>query len=876
MPRPACFLIVAVILSASLRAESPKLRFETDVRGILRAHCFQCHGEESEVRANLDLRLVRFMHKGGDSGAAIVPGKPDDSLLYQRLRDGEMPPDESKRISDEELNTIRDWIVSGAETVRDEPDRLGAEGYITEEEKSHWSLQAIRRPAVPEVDDPTQVANPIDAFLLRRLQDQGLGFSPPASPRKLLRRLSLDLLGLPPTPESVERFMTDLAVAERPESIWSATVDNLLQSPHHGERWARHWLDVAGYADSEGYNDVDTERRDAWRYRDYVIHSLNTDMAFDQFITEQLAGDELVQSPRDNLSDEDAQLLVATGFLRMAPDGTGGAVADKLQARNDTIADTIRIVSSSLLGLTVGCAQCHDHRYDPITQTDYYRFRAIFQPAFDPENWKAPATRRVSLHTQADRALAEKIEGEAKKLDAERDLKQSELINSTFEKQLQKLPEAIHELAHAAHATTAGKRTPEQKELLRKHPNLNVTSKSLYLYDRKAADQLKAMAAKAAQMRATKPKQEFVRALTETPGRIPATHLFFRGNPDQPRQELQPGGLSVVSFISDLPAIPSEVTDLSTSGRRLALAKRLTHPNYPLTARVIVNRVWRHHFGRGLVETPSDFGVQGQLPSHPELLDWLAAEFMDREWSLKHVHRLILNSRAWQQSIADNQRSRQLDPDNALFGSARLQRLDAEIVRDCILAISGRLNTKAFGPAVPVMADRVGRFVIGKENMNAGRPGSVIDMKGEQYRRSIYIQMRRSRPLAVLEAFDQPPMTPNCDKRNASTASTQSLLMMNSELLLTFSRHFADRLTQITPDESEQIDTAWQLVYCRNPKPLEREAAVRFLEDQRSILEGQVAYRPDPKKPPVRTAKHEALAVMCQMLLGSNEFLYVD
>ena len=876
MPRPACFLIVAVILSASLRAESPELRFETDVRSILRTHCFQCHGEEPEIQGNLDLRLVRFMHKGGDSGAAIVPGKPEDSLLFQRLRDGEMPPDESKHISDEELNTIRDWIAAGAKTVRAEPDSLGAEPYITEEEKSHWSLQPIGRPAVPEVDDPRQVVNPIDAFLLRRLQDQGLGFSPPASPRKLLRRLSLDLLGLPPTPESVARFATDIAASTRPESVWSAMVDTLLQSPHYGERWARHWLDVAGYADSEGYNDVDTERPDAWRYRDYVIRALNTDMPFDQFITEQLAGDELVTAPLDNLTDADAQLLVATGFLRMAPDGTGGAVADKLLARNDTIADTIRIVSSSLLGLTVGCAQCHDHRYDPITQTDYYRFRAIFQPAFDPENWKSPSKRRVSLYTEVDRSMAEKIEIEAKEIDADHSRKEAEFIAVTFEKQLQELPESIRELAQATQTTADGKRTPEQKELLRKHPSLNVTSKSLYLYDRKAADELKAMAAKAAELRATKPKQEFVRALREAPGRLPATHLFFRGNPDQPRQELGPSGLSVVSFNSDLPEIPREATDVSTSGRRLALARRLTHASHPLTARVIVNRAWRHHFGRGLVETPGDFGVLGQTPSHPELLDWLAAEFMDSGWSLKHIHRLILKSRAWQQAITQHERRRQVDPDNALFGSARLQRLDAEIVRDCMLEISGRLNTKAFGPAVPVMADRVGRFVIGKENLDAGRPGSVIDMKGEQYRRSIYIQMRRSRPLAVLEAFDQPPMVPNCDKRKPSTVSTQSLLMMNSELLLTFSRHFADRLSHLASDESRQIDAAWQLVYCRDPKPSEREATIRFLEEQRSILEGQSAYKPDSKKSPERNAQREALAVMCQMLLGSNEFLYVD
>ena len=876
MLRLTCVAVFVSMFTASLRAESvAPLRFETDVRAILRTHCFQCHGEEPEVQGNLDLRLVRFMHRGGDSGAAIVPGKPEDSPLYQRLRDGEMPPDESKRISQEELRVIHDWIVAGAGTLREEPESLGREPYITEEDKSHWSLQPIRRPAIPKLES-AWVANPIDAFLLKQLQQHGLDFSPTASPRKLLRRLSLDLLGLPPSPDSVQRFADSVSSVEGTEKVWLATVDTMLESPHYGERWARHWLDVAGYADSEGYTDTDSERPDAWRYRDYVIEAFNTDMPFDQFITEQLAGDELVTSPLNNLSAVDAKRLVATGFLRMAPDGTGGAVPDKLQARHDTMADTIRIVSSSFLGLTVGCAQCHDHRYDPISQTDYYRFRAIFQPAFDPEKWQVPSTRRVSLYTDDDRKSAAEIEVEAKKVDAERTRQQKDFIASTFEKQLQELPESVHDLARAAHATAAGKRTPEQNQLLRKHPNLNVTSSSLYLYDRKAADELKKLAAKATGIRATKPKQEFIRAITEKPGRLPETHLLFRGNPDQPRQELQPGGLSVVSLNSKLPQIPVETSAVATSGRRLALAKRLTHPEHPLTARVIVNRVWRQHFGRGLVETPGDFGVQGMAPSHPELLDWLAVEFIESGWSLKHLHRLILKSRAWRQAVATDEKKQRIDPDNTLFGSARLRRLDAEIVRDCILDISGQLNTHAFGPAVPVMADRVGRFVIGKENSDAGRPGSVIDMKGEQDRRSVYIQMRRSRPLAVLEAFDQPPMSPNCDKRNSSTASTQSLLMMNSELLLTYSRHFAEQLSQRTSDQTEQVDAAWQAVYCRHPSTDEQEVTLQFLAEQRSVFEQQTAYKSSDGKPPAKSAEVESLAVMCQMLMGSNEFLYVD
>ncbi|MCA9057418.1 MAG: DUF1549 domain-containing protein, partial [Planctomycetaceae bacterium] len=390
------------------------------------------------------------------------------------------------------------------------------------------------------------------------------------------------------------------------------------------ERWAQHWLDVAGYADSEGYNDVDAERADAWRYRDYVIRALNTDKPFDRFITEQLAGDELVQTPLNNLSEEDAELLVATGFLRMAPDGTGGSVPDPMLARNDTIADTVKIVSSALMGVTVGCAQCHDHRYDPISQQDYYQFRAVFDPAFDWQQWRTPAQRRVSLYTDDLRAKAAEIEKQAKDVEAIRNQKQSEFIAATLEKEVAKLPEEIRESARAAQQTEEKKRTADQTALLKKYPSLNVTAGSLYLYDKKAADELKELADKATSIRATKPKEEFVRAVTEVQGRIPDSHLFARGDHEQPKQKVIPAGLTVVSLNTDTPSIPENDPDRPTSGRRLALARRLTHSNHPLTARVIVNRVWMHHFGRGLVTTPGDFGVLGQRPTHPELLDWLA------------------------------------------------------------------------------------------------------------------------------------------------------------------------------------------------------------------------------------------------------------
>ncbi|MEW4526738.1 PSD1 and planctomycete cytochrome C domain-containing protein [Maioricimonas sp. JC845] len=863
-------LLIAVLAAGTTRAGD--VYFERDVRPILKAHCFHCHGEAGEKEGNLDVRLVRFMTAGGDSGAAIEPGNADASLLYERVHSGEMPPEEDKRLSDEELTVLRTWIEAGAPTLRPEPETVDGP-LITEEERSHWSFQPIDKPAVPQVEHADRVRTPVDAFVLRQLEAADRTLADEADQRTLVRRLYYDLVGYPPTPEEVQQYLDDTE-----PGAWGRLVDRLLDSPNYGERWGRHWLDVAGYADSEGYTNDDKARPDAYKYRDYVIRSFNADKPFDRFIVEQLAGDELITSPLNNLTPEDVELLTATGFLRMGPDGTGSRVDDLELAKNDTIAETIKIVSSSLMGMTLGCAQCHDHRYDPIPQSDYYAFRAIFEPAFNPKKWKRPVQRRISLYTDEDRARAAEIEAEAKKVDAERLAKQKEFIDATFERELAKLPEEVHELARAAHATPAKERTDEQKALLKKHPSLNVTAGSLYLYDRKAADKLKEMAAEAKKIRDGKPVQEFVRALTETPGQIPPTHLFYRGDHEQPKDEMRPAGLSVVSLnLPDLPAIPEKSEELKTSGRRLALAKRLTDGNHPLVPRVIVNRIWMHHFGTGLVRTPTDFGVLGTPPTHPELLDWLAREFVESGWSVKHVHRLILNSSTWRQSTAGDPELLAADPDNELYGRFNLQRLDAEAVRDAVLRISGRLTDDLYGKPVPVMADRVGRWVLGIENLSAGRPGKEIDLKGEEFRRSVYVQVRRSRPLAVLDTFDWPRMSPNCSQRTPSTVTPQSLLLMNSDFVIDYSRHFADRVSADAGDDrATQVRRAWELAFSRPAEESEVQSALTFLDEQTALLAERLPQTTDKKENDARTPAQEALASLCQMLVSSNEFLYVE
>ncbi|MCH7686555.1 MAG: DUF1549 domain-containing protein, partial [Planctomycetes bacterium] len=391
-----------VFLTGIVPAKDPdtnekKLTFERDIRKILKTHCFQCHGEKQEPEGELDLRLRRLIVKGGESGPALVAGNLKESLIYQRILDGEMPPGDMK-VSKAELAVIKRWISSGAKTARPEPESISPGILITEEDRSFWSFQPIRRPPVPRVKHAESVRNPVDAFLLERLEERGFTFSPEADKQTLIRRATFDLLGLPPTPGEVEQFLADDS-----QHAYDRLIERLLKSPHYGERWGRHWLDVAGYADSEGYTNEDPVRNDAYKYRDYVIRSLNADKPFDQFIQEQLAGDEMVDYPYNNLSADEVEKLVATGFLRTSPDGTGVGSVDQKTARNQVMADTIQIVSSSLLGLTVNCAQCHDHRYDPIQQSDYYRLRAIFEPAYDWKNWRTPAGRRISLYTDADR-----------------------------------------------------------------------------------------------------------------------------------------------------------------------------------------------------------------------------------------------------------------------------------------------------------------------------------------------------------------------------------------------------------------------------------------------------------------------------------------
>lgn len=851
--------------------------FEKHIRPILKAHCFHCHGEAGKTEGGLDVRLRRLILKGGESGAGIAPGKPSESYLLERIISSEMPPGDAK-LSAAEVATIERWIETDAQTARPEPEAVDGP-LITEEERNFWAFRPIGRPAVPPVQHTELVATPVDAFLLEKLEARGFAFSPLADKETLIRRATFDLIGLPPTPAEVEAFLAD----ESPLA-YEKLLDRLLESPQYGERWGRHWLDVAGYADSEGYTEDDPVRLWAYKYRDYVVRSLNANKPFDQFIHEQLAGDEMVPPPYKNLTPEQAEKLIATGFLRMAADGTAASGVNQVEARNQVVADTLQIVSTSLLGLTVGCAQCHDHRYDPIPQTDYYHFRAIFEPAFNVQAWRVPNARRVSLYTDDDRQRAAEIEEEAKQIDAERLKKQDELTAEVFERELAKLPAEMRDAARSAYETPVAERTAEQKALLKKYPSVDISPGKLRLYDSKAAQMLQKYTDQANDIRKQKPQEEYIRALTEIPGQVPDTFLFYRGDPTQPREKLVPAGLTVLRSESSAEAIPGKDESLPTSGRRLAYARRLTDPSHPLTSRVLVNRFWLHHFGRGIVATPGDFGMLGARPTHPELLDWLASEFMQTGWDLKRFHKLLMTSYAYRQQLRSDARQDEADPDNTLYGGMRLRRLEAEVVRDAVLAISGKLNLTSSGKPVPVMADRVGQYVLGIENLNAGRPGAIVPLKGQEFRRSLYVQARRSRPLAMLDAFDLPRMEPNCESRASSTVAPQSLMLMNNDFVLEQAEHFAQRVASEAGEEAQaQVSLAWQLAFNRRPSEQEVAEAAAFLAEQATHFEqNQSTRQPDKTadknlyQPGLLAPKLQALASFCQILISSNEFLYVD
>jgi len=717
------------------------------------------------------------------------------------------------------------------------------------------------------------VRTSIDAFLLAQLEQKGLSFSPDADSPALVRRLSLDLTGLPPSPQEVDEFLND-----KSPDAYKNLVERLLASPRYGERWGRHWLDAAGYVDTIATDNdatIITERDQVWKYRDYVIRSFNSDKPFDRFLLEQIAGDELVDwRNAPEYTPAILESLTATGFLRQAADVTYAPELNTADIRHQVLYDTVQIVASNVLGLTIHCAQCHTHKFDPVSHADYYRFAAFFAPAYDPQNWKHSNDRFLPDVSARDKQTIDAhnatVDRQVVELQSQISAARQPFERQLFEAKLAKLPEPVRADTKSAHETAADQRSAVQKYLVEKlGPLLAVPPAEIdQALDAETRQKTVELATRAVELGRSKRSYGKLQALwdLEAP---PRSYLYRRGDYQTPGAEVTAG----VPAVLDDPAapfrLPSPPPGSPSNGRRTALARWLTRPDHPLTARVFVNRVWQQYFGQGIVATSDNFGVSGARPSHPELLDWLAVEFATNGWRVKDLHRLIVHSSAYRQTsiataAADASISRPaaetVDPENLLLWRMPLRRLESEAVRDCVLAVSGAIDSKSGGPPVLLKPNPDGSVEIDVASL--ARPA-------DQFCRSVFLFNRRNYQLTELSVFDQPVVAHNCTRRTSAAVVLQSLTLLNGAFAFTQAEMFAQRVKLAAGANREQrIETAFRLALCRLPVAEEVAASQKLLaaQEDRSMAEKQMT----PEQ-----AADAALTNLCQMLLNSNEFLYI-
>ena len=840
---------------------------DREVLPIFQARCVVCHGKR-EQRGGLDLRTRETRLAGGDSGPALVPGNPDASLIIQKVEAGEMPPPDMqyhyavRNPTDAEVATLREWVAAGAPPAPDEIRSPEPTAQFAEADHNHWAFLPPERPAVPEVTSQAMVSNPVDAFLLRKLEGKGLSYSEEAPPLTLLRRAYLDLTGMPPPPQEVERYLQD-----DPTNRYQLLIERLLDAPEYGERWARHWLDVAGHIDTQGFGEYAPRRQNAWRYRDYVIRAFNRDKPFDEFLTEQIAGDELAPWKDQEVTPELIERLAATGFLRTAPDPTWEIEFAFLDERMNIIADEVHILGSGLLGLTVGCARCHDHKFDPITHRDYYSMGAILQAAYDPYDWLQPKDRVLDIGLASEKKEVEEFNAPLKsKIERlEKSLKEeaAPFKQQLLEERLGKLPEDVGEDLLRLSETAEDERTEVQQYLAKKFKQtLEVSTNDLKerfeSFKSKAEPIQKEIKEANGQLR----PDPGIHALVDMGGEPSTSYLLLRGDAFTPGQAVEPG---VPAFLT--PHIdPYEVIPpwqgADSSGRRLALARWLTQPNHPLTARVMVNRMWMRHFGRGIVASPDNFGRTGEPPSHPELLDWLATEFVGSGWSMKHMHRLIMTSAAYRQDSRKVGEAVPADPENVLLSRMTMRRMDAEQLYDSILMAAGRLDPTRFGPPVDLELSDDGEY---------RATGST-----QGFRRSVYTLQQPRTPISLLEAFDLPQLAPNCIVRNQSNVPTQALHLMNSERTWELSRYMAGRIIDVAgSDPEKQVQGVFLRALSRPPSQSETKQTLAALDELRSHWPERLMN--DRREAPIEvTARWLALANLCHTVLNSAEFAFID
>ena len=821
-----CEFLSAADAKPGFTAEQIKF-FDGSVLPLLKANCLKCHGDDpKKLKGDLDLRTRASALRGGETGSVAVPGKPAESLLIlaiEHKKEGyEMPPD--TKLKPDEIAVLTKWVKDG---MAYPADRLGEAAAtvkkgFTPEQKAYWAYQQLKRPVVPGG------GHPVDEFLNDKLKAKKLASIGPAERGALIRRVTYDLTGLPPTPEQIDSF-----VKSTDAKAWEKLIDELLASPQYGEKWGRHWLDIVRYAESNGY-ERDGPKPNAWRYRDYVIRSFNDDKPYGRFIREQIAGDEMKRAP------DEVDPIIATGFYRLGV--WDDEPADALQAKADGFDDLVTITGQAVLGMTLNCARCHDHKGDPILQTDYYKMVAFFGDIRNYSNDRNTA----SSNSQTDISPANRrsvYEKELKEREARLDALRKEMIAIENE--------AIKTMSAEDQRASEGPDRP--KVLFKVLAALDATKKKTYLGKKKESDELR---------KRPPANQDLALSVNHGDPRPGPTFVNLRGNPHAQGAEMKPGFPEVLGLPD--PAIPTAKPGDKSSGRRTVLADWLTAKSNPIPARVLVNRLWLHHFGKGLVPTPNDFGKLGEQPTHPELLEWLAAEFLEPTGSgdaqtMKRMHRLLLTSAAYRRSSTADAGNMKSDPANTYLWRFNTRRLNAEEMRDSILKVSGNLDGTMYGPSV---FPKIPKEVLAGQS-NPGEHWHFNPAKPKDgNRRTVYVSVKRSLQVPILTNHDQADPDNSCPVRYTTTVPTQALGMLNGEFTNEQAVALAERLRKEFPGEViAQVTRAIRLTTGRIPK------ADEVAKDAAFLAALKAKHNLDDAK---------ALAQYALLLLNANEFAYLD
>jgi hypothetical protein len=843
---------------------------ETSARMIIEKHCVACHG--AAKMSGLDLREKEAMLSGGRRGPVLKPGNAADSPLYQaaaHIGELKMPPGKES-LSDEELKSLKQWIDAGAP--------WSSEAAAKHSEPAWWSFRTPRKPSIPKAGDVEWIGNPIDAFVTAKLEEKGLRHAPPADRRTLIRRAYFDLIGLPPSPEDVDKFVHDTS-----PGAYAKLIEDLLASPRYGERWARHWLDVVRYSDSGGF-ETDIYYPNAWRYRDYVIKSFTEDKPYDRFVQEQVAGDELWT---DNIDLQGTYQVAPAKLAHLeAWIGTGlYTLGPELHESNmnipklvyEQLTDAADTTGSVFLGLTVGCARCHDHKFDPLPQRDYYRLQAVFAPSH-PEDTTVVPRHYLEDYRQSYTKLMVVSEARAACLLFERKVtdRVTARLKAKYSKEVITAFEVPEDKRSAKEEELAAPLAKEVRTIkLEQEFTAEERAEHLHMLEQIGKTVLDLPEKDASQNIPYDGLMEVPAAsvlVHYRPELVPEVHVLGRGDLSRELDRVGPG---IPGILDDgTIRFAQQVTPETIATNRRKLALWLTRPDHPLTARVIVNRIWMWHFGKGIVSTPNDFGRQGQMPSHPELLDWLATEFVDRGWSIKELHRMIMLSNTYQQaSTVGGENNLKTDPENRYLWRMNRARLEGEELWDAIHSVSGTLNLKMGGhPVAPPLAD--------DEWSAVGSRGQwpVAADPTEKNRRGIYILNRRNFSYPMLQAFDNPDTAVSCPERDITTVAPQALWLLNNNVAFEQAQEFAGRLVKDSgEDPAHWIERAWRLALGRSPTDMERTKALEMLDAlTKTSAAGHIPDKMPASLSALPPARAAALSKLCLSLFNLQEFMYVD